>query len=121
MKKLLIIALSTITMVACSRDDNGDNKNGAINPPSWIQGDWVSENTTGYTFTKDNFCLSVGPSKVCYKGDAHKVINQESTADTYKVTFQLVGASQVTNEFEFKKISDTQIKDIKNNSLYTRK
>lgn len=119
MNRLILMILSVVMVVSCSKDKAEEKSQ--INPPAWIHGEWVTQGSSGYTFTKDDFCTSVTYSKVCYKGDIHKVIHQESTTDTYKVTFQLNGASQITNEFEFKKISDTQIRDVKNEEILTKK
>ena len=61
--KKLILFLTVITLsYSCSNSDNSGNNNNncqTLNPPTWIQGTWIKQNSpvgsyTGYKFTSDD-------------------------------------------------------------------
>lgn len=113
---------------SCSSDDDITDDDSTkettdgttINPPSWIQGEWVLEGTEMmlFKFTEDNLCQgtsSSGVTSMCFKGqleqyDMYKVVvsNEEISNNKYSITFNYYnGVSFI--EFNFKKVSDTQI------------
>ncbi len=65
MKKLILLLLFTSLLFSCSGDNNTDNTGTnsnncqTLNPPTWIQGTWIKQNSpagsyTGYKFTSDD-------------------------------------------------------------------
>jgi hypothetical protein len=62
MKKLILLITVTTILFSCSNSDNSDNNSNncqTLNPPTWIQGTWIKQNSpigsyTGYKFTTDD-------------------------------------------------------------------
>lgn len=63
MKKIILLIAFTSLLFSCSSDsdNSSDNTNNCqtINPPTWIQGTWIKQNSTvgtytGYKFTSDD-------------------------------------------------------------------
>jgi hypothetical protein len=73
MKKLLFL-FSALLFISCSGDDDSSSNDTSIDPPSWIQGVWLSEDylelgiESGYEFTKDDICSVLFNTKTCQKG-----------------------------------------------------
>lgn len=140
MKKQLLAALMlTITLsllnVNCSGNSDDDNSTQQNNPattqyfhpPTWIQATWgVTNGTTSnklYKFTTDDFILMPDTSNQSMTGaiKAHPYggsVDETSNTSTLYIFDVKYNNSGVTQHFEFKKISATQIqlKDNSNNS-----
>ena len=62
MKKLILLLTIIALLFSCSSSDNSDTNNNncqTLNPPTWIQGTWIKQNSpvgsyTGYKFTSDD-------------------------------------------------------------------
>ncbi len=62
MKKLILLITIITLLFSCSNSDNSDTNNNncqTLQPPSWIQGTWIKQNSpvgsyTGYKFTSDD-------------------------------------------------------------------
>lgn len=109
-------------MFSCSGSDDSNPVNqddNTINPPAWIQGNWVLENNTGYgfKFTSDDLCLKSIGIYTCnkealemYEGTNVFTNVDESISDTEYSVEITMGSS--TTAYEFHKVSDTQIECI---------
>ena len=120
MKKLIFL-FSALLFISCSGDDDSSSNDTSINPPSWIQGVWLAEDSlelgveSGYEFTKDDFCTVMNTIKTCNKAsiDAFKNIPngganvyEEISDDRY---FLELTHYTTTIEYEFIKVSSTII------------
>jgi len=62
MKKLILLLTIITFSFSCSYSDNSSNNSNncqTLNPPTWIQGTWIKQNSpigsyTGYKFTSDD-------------------------------------------------------------------
>jgi hypothetical protein len=62
MKKLILLLTIITLSFSCSNSDNSSNNSNncqTLNPPTWIQGTWIKQNSpigsyTGYKFTSDD-------------------------------------------------------------------
>ena len=123
MKKLLFL-FTVLLFISCSGDDDSSSNDTSINPPSWIQGVWLSEDylelgiKSGYEFTKDDFCTVINTSKTCNKASIDNFKNipngganvyEEISDDRY---FLELTHYTITTEYEFIKVSSTRIKGI---------
>lgn len=63
MKNIILHISFTSILFSCSHSDNSvsnvNNNCATLNPPSWIQGTWIKQNSptgsyTGYKFTADD-------------------------------------------------------------------
>ena len=123
MKKLLFL-FSALLFISCSGDDDSSSNDTSINPPSWIQGVWLSEYylelglERGYEFTKDDFCEVMNTIKTCNKASIDNFKNipngganvyEEISDDRY---FLELTHYTITTEYEFIKVSSTRIKGI---------
>ena len=120
MKKLLFL-FSALLFISCSGDDDSSSNDTSIDPPSWIQGVWLYEDTlelgieNGFEFTKDDFCSVTGTTKMCNKASFDLMINtpnvevnvyEEISDDRY---FLELTYYNLTVEYEFFKVSSTRI------------
>ncbi|MCD0478906.1 hypothetical protein LPB90_10585 [Chryseobacterium sp. LC2016-29] len=139
MKKQLFIALSltvlSLLTVNCSSSNDDDNTQQTnptttqyFHPPTWIQGTWgVTNGTTSnklYKFAVNDFILlATGVSEQSMTGaiKAHPYggsVDETSNTSTLYIFDIKYNNSGVTQHFEFKKISATQIQ-LKDNSNNT--
>lgn len=140
MKKQLRVALMLTTTLSlinvnCSGNNDDDNNTQQNNPattqyfhpPTWIQATWgVTNGTTSnklYKFTADDFILMPGTSNQSMTGaiKAHPyggTVDETSNTSTLYMLDIKYNNSGVTQHFEFKKISATQIQ-LKDNSNNT--
>lgn len=120
MKKIFgLILLIALSISSCSSDDdNSGNNNSSINPPNWIQGTWLLENSTvnsGFKFTTDDLCLISLTTQTCNKEtlelyDGTQIytnVEEEITNDYYSVEITI---SSSVNTYQFEKVSNTKIK-----------
>ena len=120
MKKLLFL-FSALVFISCSGDDGSSSNDTSINPPSWIQGVWLAEDSlelgveSGYEFTKDDFCTVINTIKMCSKASIDNFKNipngganvyEEISDDRY---FLEITQYTTTIEYEFIKVSSTII------------
>ena len=62
MKKIILLLTIITLSFSCSNSDNSSNNSNncqTLNPPTWIQGTWIKQNSpvgsyTGYKFTSDD-------------------------------------------------------------------
>lgn len=137
MKKQLLVALMLTTTLSLNCSGNSDDDNSIqqsnpattqyFHPPTWIQATWgVTNGTTSnklYKFTADDFILMPDTSNQSMTGaiKAHPYggsVDETSNTSTLYIFDIKYNNSGVTQHFEFKKISATQIqlKDNSNNS-----
>lgn len=128
--KAITIALSlALVTVNCSNSNDEDNTTPTnqqtnpattqyFHPPTWIQGTWgVTNGTTSnklYKFTADDFIMITGTSEQSMTGSikAHPYggsVDETSNNSTNYVFDVKFNNSGVTQHFEFKKVSATQI------------
>lgn len=129
MKKTLllsgILALSLLT-VNCSGSNNDDDPGNQqtnpattqyFHPPAWIKGTWgVTNGTTTnklYKFTADDFIMITGTSELSMTGTIKSTPNGGSVDETinqtqYNFTVKY-NVTPTTQNFEFRKVSATQI------------
>jgi hypothetical protein len=132
MKKFLFVFVVTaFSLTSCSSDNNNLNSSYRINPPEWIQGEWLLDGATygenGFRFSNDDLIL-IQPSletsqKTLFKQSVD--LGQNVTTDEVKTesSYNLKAsfASGQTVTYGFTKISDTKISyDAAPNSIYIR-
>lgn len=131
MKKLLLVVFSSVFLFGCTSSDDDSASNNSFNPPSWIQGRWLEESKTfGYKFSTNNVCLISSSTDACFKESMDVYngtqiitsVNEEIKSDTeYKFSYTI---QSMTQYFHFVKVSNTEIKDEKNDpngyNLYTK-
>lgn len=99
MKKLLLL-LSLISIISCSKHDDDDYKEKIYNgptylePPTWLQGIWMDDKHRGFKFTEYD---------LLYKYPMPNYISASSEIDYY--------ASQL-DEYEYPDIQEIELKDI---------
>lgn len=121
MKKIFLFLVALVGIVACSKGDSGSSEDGGnsggesvigYNPPSWIIGTWISDltKTTGYSFTKDDYCITAGIT-LCYLSGSMKQtvtkVEQEIKGDIYTLSIEVEGS--LKTPVSFKRISANQI------------
>ena len=121
MRKLLFL-FTALLFISCSGDDDSSSNDTSINPPSWIQGVWLAEDSlelgieSGYEFTKDDFCRVINTSKTCNKASIDNLKNipnlganvyEEISDDRYLIE---ITSLNYTSQLEFIKVSSTRIK-----------
>ena len=131
MKKVLLLFIICITLLyGCSSSDENvsSNDDSAINPPEWIKGVWLAETwiDTGYEFTSDDFCFIELCDKSCV-GDETGSFNisyEEEITDSYYslaiIRSNENNTSATRTEYEFEKVSDTEIKRVDQTAIYTK-
>jgi len=130
-KFLFVFVVNVIILTSCSSDENNSNSNYRINPPEWIQGEWLLDNATygenGFRFTNDDLIIiQLGletSQKTLFKQSVD--LGQNVTTDEVKTesSYNLKAsfASGQTVTYGFTKISDTKISyDAIPNSIYVR-
>jgi thioredoxin-related protein len=133
MKKLIgLIFILTFLLSSCSSSDDDDSNinNSGINPPEWIQGTWLLQDSpvsSGFRFTTDDVCIISFSSQACNKQqletfnntDIFTNVSEEITNDYYSVEITI--SSSITS-YQFEKISETEIKwlETTSNAIYTK-
>ena len=131
MKNIIFIIAFTSLLFSCSSDNNSDNTGTnsnncqTLNPPTWIQGTWIKQNSpagsyTGYKFTSDDvidiFSQS-GSSSRKFQLDFYCTSNVSYTV-TENITptsyFLEINWSGIAT-YNFAKISDTKIELVNDN------
>ena len=116
-KQLIILFTITNLLVACKKEtlNNDNEKIIHLNPPTWIQGTWLTSTngfTEGFKFIYDDVIVISGnnenSTKSVYTGDAKFVENIIS--NTYKYSVIVSGNNIPLNHFN--KIDATHIKRI---------
>ena len=115
MKKIFLFLIAFVGIVACSKSDSGSSDNGGggsvagYNPPDWIIGTWIND-IGGYSFTKDDYCITAGPT-LCYLSGSMKQtvtkVEQEIKGDIYTLSIEVEGS--LKTPVSFKRISANQI------------
>lgn len=128
---LFIVVITAISISSCSSDNNNSNSNYRINPPEWIQGEWLLEGSmygeSGFQFTNDDLIIILPSLETSQKALFNQSVElgQDVTVDEIKTesSYNLKAsfASGQTVTLGFKKISDTKISyDAVQNSVYVR-
>ena len=125
---LLVILFS----FSCSTDD-GDSQDSQIqiNPPSWIQGTWLIENTVtngyGFRFTTNDIVLLQPSIEISQRGQLEIFTgsgqdvstSEEFSEDNYKLTSNIPAGQ--TTVFSFTRVSETEISwNAISNGVYTK-
>jgi len=125
---ILIIIISTFYSCSTSDDNTTQNNNSTINPPDWIKGVWLDGSwiDAGYEIKSDSFCFISSCEKSCV-GEETGNINityEEEIADSYYSIAIIRSNEDMTSatrtKYEFEKVSDTEIKRINQNTIYTK-
>ena len=128
MKKLILILTITTVLFSCSNSDNsGNNSNNCqtLQPPGWIQGTWIKQNSpigsyTGYKFTTDDvidiFSQSSSNSRK-YQLDFYCTsnVNYTVTENTTPTSYFLEINWSGIATYNFTKISATTIELVNDN------
>ena len=119
MKNLIaILIITTLSFSACTTsDDDFTNNRSSFNPPQWIQGTWLMEDSgmVGYKFTSDDFC-SISPYQtLCFKSTIQQapeelIVDEQIDNENYIITINQGG--YITNSFHFRKYSHNVIEDV---------
>jgi len=104
MKRIILLLVAAITVVACGKgDDKNESNTKKFNPPAWIQGTWLDSNNIGYKFEVNDFCVIVPTQEICYNQGIFATevtdVKEEKTDNTYKVSFRLSNATTYIYEF----------------------
>ena len=118
MKHLSTLLLITLFFVSCSSDDDNSSSSssdGYFNPPSWIQGTWMSDESVvdyGFIFTDNNFIQIAGASETNYnelfnmQPSTDVNVNEDKSDSGYTVRIVIEGS---INIYKFNKLSETSI------------
>lgn len=131
MKKVLFILIIPIFLFygcSSSDDDSVQNNNTTINPPDWIKGVWLDGSwiDAGYEITSDNFCFISSCEKSCVGEDTGNInitYEEEITDNYYSIAIIWSNedkTSATRTEYEFEKVSDTEIKKIDQSTIYKK-
>lgn len=132
-KTIYFLTIFIITLTSCSSEnDNSSNSNILINPPEWIQGKWLLEDSivgeSGWKFTNNDFILIQANTEISqreqleqFANNGQEVSANDSSSDnSYSVTLNSIGGQTTT--YSFTKISGTKISwNTVANSIYTKK
>ncbi|TYB72598.1 hypothetical protein ES676_10505 [Bizionia saleffrena] len=128
-----LLAILFFLLFNCSSDDDNasNNSNIQINPPNWIQGKWLLEDSSlgemGWEFTSNDLIIINMSNEISHRGqlqfyiDAEQEVStqEEITSNTYKLTSNYTAGQ--TTVYSFTKISETEISwDIIENSTYEK-
>jgi len=129
-KTFKLLTLLLLVLSSCSSDDESNsNSNIQINPPNWIQGTWLIEdsNTIGFRFTSNDVIIIQSGAEISQRGQLEIFsesgqdvsANDESTQNTYRLTSNFPAGQ--TTIYAFTKISDTEITwDTAGNSIFVK-
>ena len=89
MKRITLLLVAAITVVACGKgDDKNESNTKKFNPPAWIQGTWLDSNNIGYKFEVNDFCVIVPTQEICYNQGIFATevtdVKEEKTDNIYK-------------------------------------
>lgn len=125
MKKIILLLIFTTLLHSCSSDSNNDNPGTNINncqtlnPPAWIQGTWIKQNSsagsyTGYKFTSDDV-IDIGSQSFSNSrkfqldfycnSNVNYTVTENTTPTSYFLEINWSGIAT----YNFAKISDTKI------------
>lgn len=120
MKKTITLLFLSFVLFACSNDDDDNTKSSSsisLNPPSWILGDWISEDNSaysGFSFSSNDIFIVTDLGKASFKESAKQEpslkdaeIYDESTSSTYTIHVKTDAVDIVY--YEFSKVSSTAI------------
>jgi len=119
MKKIILNFFLILLFSGCSSpiDDSNPKNASSINPPNWVQGTWLLEDsnlTSGYRFTNDDFCSVLLSGQNCFKESIRLINNSGAITNVKEVitdnsySIEITLGSQVIT-YNFKKVSLTQI------------
>jgi len=129
-KAFTLLTILLLVLSSCSSDDESNsNSDIQINPPNWIQGTWLIENSTtiGFRFTSNDVIVIQSGVEISQRGQLELFsesgqgvsASEESTQNTYRLTSNFPAGQ--TTIYAFTKISDTEITwDAVNNSIFTK-
>lgn len=128
MKNIILLIAFTSLLSSCSNSDNSSNNNNncqTLNPPAWIQGTWIKQNSpvgsyTGYKFTSDDvidiFSQSNSNSRkfqldfYC-NSNVNYTVTENTTPTSYFLEINWSGIAT----YNFTKISATTIELVNDN------
>lgn len=121
MMKKLILLLAVVFMYSCDSEDGGfidfENKDfeTGINPPKWIEGEWV--NTTGkeVLFTKSDLIIDPNDGNYKMSGNTRYYLDRGHDAEIVEIktdtsyVLEFKESASVRRKFKFIKISKTEM------------
>jgi hypothetical protein len=128
MKNIILLIAFTSLLFSCSNSDNSSNNNNncqTLNPPAWIQGTWIKQNSpigsyTGYKFTIDDV-IDIGSQSISnsrkYQLDFYCTsnVNYTVTENTTPTSYFLEINWSGIATYNFTKISATTIELVNDN------
>ena len=131
-KKLFVLFFIGLVIISCSsEDDDPSSSIIQINPPAWIQGKWLMDDTglgeMGWRFTSNDFIIIQVNSELSQRGMLQDLLDNggdvsasdNSTDETYSVTINSIGGQSIT--YSFTQISSSEITwDTVANSIYRK-
>ncbi len=126
MKKIALILLLSLGILACKKEEEKKEDPPQLTPPSWIIGKWTNTDNTVYEFKEHDFCktfLGVGNFQCMaelYKDNDNINLDDESTDNYYKI-YKLQNNDKVLI-YEFVKISPNSMEEVKSsgNTMFTK-
>ena len=131
-KKLFVLFFIGLVIISCSSsDDDSSLSIIQINPPAWIQGKWLMDDTSlgemGWRFTSNDFIIIQANSELSQRGMLEDLLDNggdvsasdNSTDETYSVTLNSIGGQSIT--YSFTQISSSEITwETVTNSIYRK-
>lgn len=117
MKKISILFLLALVCSCSNSDDSSNSSSASINPPAWIQGVWIQENSTlgnGYIFTSNDFLLKGITGNTSFSNGVAGTLSTGGNAGVQEVISNSIYNIDITilsqiYIYNFKKISETKI------------
>ena len=118
MKKISILLLLVLVCSCSKSDDSGNSGSTSINPPAWIHGIWIQENSTvgnGYIFTNKDFLLKgsgwgntsfASSVELTNASGGNASVHETITSNSYNIDIDLGVQIHI---YHFNKISTTKI------------
>jgi len=111
MKKNTLILLLTLVLFSCSKDDDTMDPNNLLNPPSWIQGTWMNEESEfEFRFTSNDMFMFDMSYVNIFKMDVSSTFTKlyDKSSGTEYTIHQKTDAFDMVM-YKFTKVSSTEI------------
>lgn len=119
MSRKIFSILIVLLVFSCSSSDDSTQSSSAIDPPEWILGTWLLEDSglgdMGWRFTSNDFIMIQSGFEVSQKGQIEIIISgggeasveNISTDDTYEIRTNFPGGQ--TTSYKFISVSETEL------------
>jgi hypothetical protein len=119
MSRKIFSILIVLLVFSCSSSDDSTQSSSAIDPPEWILGTWLLEDSglgdMGWRFTSNDFIMIQSGFEVSQKGQIEIIISgggeasveNISTDDTYEIRTNFPGGQ--TTSYKFIRVSETEL------------